>query len=257
MNSVTVAVISVMTAEGRSWRAFRNANQCALDGLALATFVIRLDVDQFPSRVDFYIGVVVSAIANVASYQLMLALEETNMINKLRRVGWGLFATGLVTAAQVMAAPPSATPRGTEGCGWGSGYGMGPGMMGGYGGGFEMGPGMMAGPGGAHGMGMMGPFGWDRLPDLNLTGDQRTKINRIVDETRKTHWSMMGELMDQQARLRDLYGAPKQDSAAIDEAYKKIGTLRQQMYDSSVDAHKRMESVLTKEQQDTLHKYWR
>lgn len=42
-----------------------------------------------------------------------------------------------------------------------SGYGMGPGMMGGYGGGYGMGPGMMGGYGGGYGMGpgMMGGYG--------------------------------------------------------------------------------------------------
>jgi Spy/CpxP family protein refolding chaperone len=67
----------------------------------------------------------------------------------------------------------------------------------------------------------------------------------------------MGEMMNQQARLRDLYQAPKRDDAAIDRANKEIGKLQQQMYDSSVAAQKRMEAVLTKEQQEKLRTYWR
>lgn len=67
----------------------------------------------------------------------------------------------------------------------------------------------------------------------------------------------MGEMMNQQARLRDLNLAPKRDNAAIDAAYKEFGKLQQQMYDSSVEAHKRMEAVLTKEQQEKLRTYWR
>ncbi len=44
--------------------------------------------------------------------------------------------------------------------GYGGGYGMGPGMMGGYGGGYGMGPGMMGGYGGyGMGPGMMGGYG--------------------------------------------------------------------------------------------------
>jgi len=128
----------------------------------------------------------------------------------------------------------------------GEGYHMGPGMMGGYG----MGPGMMGG----HGMmgGRMGLF-----DALDLTDEQQTKINKIQDETRKLHWSMMGEMMDQQAELRDLYSTPKQDSAAIDKAYKKLSQLQQKMYETSVDAQKRIEANLTKEQQEKLRKYSR
>ena len=96
-----------------------------------------------------------------------------------------------------------------------------------------------------------------RIPGLNLSDEQLAKINRIADDTRKAHWTTVGAVMDQQARLRDLYGAQKPDEAAIDDAYKTIGKLRSQMYDSTVDAHKRMEAVLTKEQQAVLHRYWR
>lgn len=123
------------------------------------------------------------------------------------------------------------------------GYGMGPGMMGGCG----MGPGMMGGYG--MGPGMMGGYGGR---NLGLTEAQQTKLNKIMDETRKTHWAIMGAMMDQMSKLRDLYEAPKRNEAAVEEAYKQFGQLRQQMFDSAVDAHKRMEAVLTKEQRERL-----
>jgi len=160
------------------------------------------------------------------------------------------------------------------------GYGMGPGMMGGYGmnpgmmGGYGMGPGMMGGYGmgpgmmGGYGMnpGMMGGYGmgpgmmdgyWGSW--LDLTEEQLATINKIHEETRKAHWALMYEMLNQQARLRELYQAPTRDNAAIDAATKEFGKLQQQMYDSAVDAHKRMEGVLTKEQQERLQKlrtYW-
>lgn len=176
----------------------------------------------------------------------------------------GLCLTSVAIVA--MAAPPAPAARGTNDCTRGPGYGMygrygmgpdmmgggmGPGMMGG-----GMGPGMMGGYGEGHGMGM-GAQHWARIPGMNLSDEQRAKINRIADDTRKAHWTTVGAMMDQQARLRDLYGAQKPDEAAIDDAYKTIGKLRSQMYDSTVDAHKRMEAVLSKEQQDVLHRYWR
>jgi Spy/CpxP family protein refolding chaperone len=139
-----------------------------------------------------------------------------------------------------------------EGAGMMGGYGMGPGMMNGY----DMGPGMMGGYG--MGSGMMGG-GWglgpQGLPDLSA--DQRTKIGKIQDETRRKHWELMGQVMEEQARLRDLYTAPKRDSDAIANTHKKISELQRRMYESAADAHKRMESVLTKEQQEKSWRFWR
>lgn len=151
---------------------------------------------------------------------------------------------------------------GMMGGGWGmgygmmGGYGMGPGM-GGYGmGGYGMGPGMVGGYGMGHGM--MGG-GWDMGPQglSDLTADQRTQIAKIRDETREKHWGLMGKMMDEQARLRDLYDAPKRDSDAIANAHKKISELQRRMYEDAADAHKRMESVLTKEQQEKSWRFWR
>ena len=181
--------------------------------------------------------------------------------------------------AQAAAPAEGKAPAGSQaippGCpaGWGTGYGMGPGMMGGgygmgpgmmgggygmgmMGGGYGMGPGMM---GGGYGMGpgMMGGYGIGPrgLPDL--TADQRTKLAKIRDETRRKHWTLMGQLMDEQAKLGDLYDAPKQDSDAISASYRKISELQRRMYEDAADAHKRMEAVLTPEQQEKWWRFWR
>jgi Spy/CpxP family protein refolding chaperone len=192
-------------------------------------------------------------------------MNHTRHFSRLAACSLALALAG--TAPPLLAADPPPPPcQGDPGMM--GGYGMGPGMMGGYGmgpgmmGGHGMGPGMMGGYGmgsgmmGGYGMGhgMMGAY-WGS--GLDLSAEQQTKINKIQDETRKSHWALMGEMMNQQARLRDLYEAPKQDDAAIDAAYKDIGKLQQRMYDSSVEAHKRMEAVLTKEQHEKLRTYWR
>lgn len=160
------------------------------------------------------------------------------------------FAVALFGASQVGHAAP---PAGGYGPGYGPcGGGMGPGMMGGYGGygGYGgMGPGMMGG------YGRYGGYGWGS--ELGLSQEQLAKINRIHDDTRRAHWALMGQIMDQQAKLRDLYEAPKRDNAAIEKAEKDFLQLRQQMYDASIAAHRQIEAVLTKEQRDKLRKAWR
>ncbi|PMS21669.1 hypothetical protein C0Z18_07410 [Trinickia dabaoshanensis] len=186
-----------------------------------------------------------------------MAIEQKSRMKTVGR--WAAafaaaLAVGLPACAQT---PGSGAP--------GGGYGYGPGMMGGGPGRGIMGggPGMMGGGygmmGGGYGMmgggyGMMG-FGGGWEDALGLSDDQKTKINRIQDETRHEHWALMGTMMDQQAKLRDLYEAPKRDSAAIDETYKSIGEMRQKMVDSSVSARKRMEAVLTSKQLEKLRTY--
>ena len=176
-------------------------------------------------------------------------MNNTRHVVRLAACSLALALTGMPPLLQAADQPPPPCQGGpgTPGC-----YGGGPGMMGGYGGGYGMGPGMMGGYG--MGPGMMGPY-WGSGLDLSV--EQQAKVNKIQDETRKAHWALMGEMMNQQARLRDLNQAPKRDDAAIDAAYKEFGKLQQKMYDSSVEAQKRMEAVLTKEQQEKLRTYWR
>jgi Spy/CpxP family protein refolding chaperone len=128
---------------------------------------------------------------------------------------------------------------------------MGPGMMGGYGSGYGMGPGMMGGYGPGYGMGP-GMMGWRNYRELNLSADQKSKITQIRQEMRTKQWALMGEMMDAQDSLQDLYDVDKQDAAAINKQYKEIEDLRRRMVDNSVDAHNRINSILTKEQRERL-----
>ena len=143
------------------------------------------------------------------------------------------------------------------------GYGMGPGMMGGgYGG--MMGPGMMGGHGGMMGPGMMGGgyggmgmMGGHGMGMLDLTADQQAKLNKIFDDKRKQHWAIMGKMMEEQSKLRDLYTADKPDPKKVGAVYGEIGKLQQQMIESHVQATNQMQDILTKEQRDQLRQWHR
>jgi Spy/CpxP family protein refolding chaperone len=155
------------------------------------------------------------------------------------------FLFGVIT--NLSAAEPPSDWQGGMGAGmmggYGPGYGMGPGMMGGYG----MGPGMMGGYGPGYGMGP-GMMGWGNYKELNLSAEQKSRIMQIQKEMRTKQWALMAQIMDAQDNLQDLYDVDKQDSAEINKQYKEIEDLRRQMVDNSVDAHNRINAVLTKEQ---------
>lgn len=73
---------------------------------------------------------------------------------------------------------------------------------------------------------------------------------------RAKQWAVMGQMMDAQDRLQELYDADNQDAAAINKQYKVIEDLRSQMVDNSVDAHNRINSILTKERREKFRGWY-
>ena len=120
----------------------------------------------------------------------------------------------------------------------GQGYGMGPGMMGsgGYGPGQGMGPGMMGGYGPGYAA-------------LNLTDEQRKKIDAIQEEV----WSKQGELMGRMhAQSYRMHDFGKADDAAARKAFDEMATAHKQMFETRLEARKRIDAVLTPEQRKQL-----
>ncbi|HHY49270.1 MAG TPA: periplasmic heavy metal sensor [Alphaproteobacteria bacterium] len=129
-------------------------------------------------------------------------------------------------------------------------YGMmhGPGMMGGYG--------MMPGPGMMGGHPMMGPGFGRALWALNLDEAQRRQVRELRDEQRRKHWALAGSMHDEMEKLRDAWWTSgKRDRAAILAAYKRIGELRLQALENSLDALDRFERILTAEQREQLGRW--
>jgi Spy/CpxP family protein refolding chaperone len=165
----------------------------------------------------------------------------------------------LPTAAGIVAAAGAALAQ-QPGQGPGPGPGMGPGMMQGPGGGMGRAPGGGMGPGGmgrAPGGGMMGPGGGlGALAQLDLSDAQRAEVFKIQDELRRKNWDLLGKQQDEQAKLRDAYFASgKRDRTAIVAAYRRIGDLRVQRIENSLDAAEKVEGVLTQQQRDQLKRF--
>ncbi len=151
---------------------------------------------------------------------------------------------------------------GMMGDGPGYGYRMGPGMRGGYGPGYGMGPGMMGGYGQGYGMGfgmmgghgMMGPGIGRALWALDLDDAQRKQVLAIQDDLRRKQWELAGKAQEEMAKLRDAWLAPRRDRAAILAGYKRLGDLRQQSLEQSLDAADRLDKVLTEQQREQLRR---
>ncbi|HTS79304.1 MAG TPA: periplasmic heavy metal sensor [Myxococcaceae bacterium] len=123
------------------------------------------------------------------------------------------------------------------------GWGMGPGMDG-----WGMGPGM-----GGWGMGTgLGGYGLGGIGLLDLSPAQRTKINAIADDLRKRQWALLGEIQDDEAKLRDLSSQPEPDPKSVGSVYVHMSKLRQQMIEARAGAIDQARAVLTPEQRSTL-----
>lgn len=173
---------------------------------------------------------------------------------KRKLIAAAAFAAIFSTAAWAQMGPGMMGGSGPGG-GYGPGYGMGPGMMGGPGG---MGPGMM-GPGmmggGMMGPGMMGPGmtpGYGYYGGINLSDEQRAKIDEIQREASRKQWDLMGKMHERGFDMHQLFAPGKSDDAAARKAYQSMADAHKQMFEAALEARKRIDGVLTTEQREQL-----
>jgi len=140
---------------------------------------------------------------------------------------------------------------------FGQGYGYGRGMMGGYGPGMRggYGPGPMWEEGGGYPMGP-GMWGYSRgaYAGIDLSAEQRKKIAEIESQTSQAQWKLMGSMHEQRFHMQESFAPGAVDEAAARKAYAAMSATRKAMFDIMLDARKRMDAVLTKEQRDQLRR---
>ena len=181
--------------------------------------------------------------------------------NVLRTVA---VAAGVLVGSAAMAQPCGMGSGMADCYGGYGGYGMGPGMMGGYGA-PGMGPGMMRGycaPG--MGPGMMWGWGDEDVarggrglgPGLGLTAEQRKKIASIEEETAKGMWQLMGTMHQQGYHMPGMFGAGPVDEQAARKSYQAMAEAQKSMFELRLEARRKIEAVLTKEQREVLRQRW-
>lgn len=87
---------------------------------------------------------------------------------------------------------------------------------------------------------------------LDLTLEQRSRLNKIQYDLRKQHWALNGKIIDEQAKLHDLYTADRPDAKKIGSIYGAIFDVRRQMIEAKIEAANRARELLTREQIDML-----
>jgi Spy/CpxP family protein refolding chaperone len=97
----------------------------------------------------------------------------------------------------------------------------------------------------------MGGYG-GYLEGLDLSDDQRAKIAEIRRELFGKHWELMGKMHQQGGPMADAFASGKFDEKAARKAYDAMAEARKQMFEASLQAHKRIDALLTPAQREQL-----
>lgn len=127
---------------------------------------------------------------------------------------------------------------------------QGPGYWHGPGGGPGYGPG--TGPGMMHGRraGAMRDR-WQRMAHaLGLSEDQRAKVGRIFEDTRRKNWDVLGQIRSERFKLREMVRGDKVDPDAAVEQKRKVDDLKRQVMRSRLEARNQVLALLTPEQRE-------
>jgi Spy/CpxP family protein refolding chaperone len=161
---------------------------------------------------------------------------------KMKNVLAGIAATVALVGVAV-AQPQSMGPASMEG--YGSGYRLGQGMMGGgYGMGQGMGPGMM--------------FGYtnEAYAGLDITPEQQKSIASIHEQAYKAMWPLMGTMHGQGYHMQGMFGPGPVDEAAARKSFQTMAETQKAMFELQLDARKKIDTVLKKDQREKLSRYW-
>jgi Spy/CpxP family protein refolding chaperone len=120
-------------------------------------------------------------------------------------------------------------------------YGTGYGMMGG---GNGMGPGMMLG------------YPNEAYAGLDLTPDQRKTIADIQAQASKAMWQHMGAMHGQGSHMQGMFGSGPLDEAATRKSFQAMTETQQAMFELQLDARKKVDALLTKDQREKLTHHW-
>jgi Spy/CpxP family protein refolding chaperone len=114
---------------------------------------------------------------------------------------------------------------------------------------FAFGPGSSFGLGEGRGPGFFGNAGFNRL---NLSDEQKTKIEAIISVHQKVITPIREKMFDKSVALRRLWLQPNPDKDKIIALQKEVRVLRDEMQDKATALRFEIRKVLTPEQQAKL-----
>ena len=90
------------------------------------------------------------------------------------------------------------------------------------------------------------------IMQLDLSDTQKKQVREIHRQHRRDNWTRMGEMMEHQDKLEELYDTDIPDPKAIGEVYAAIFEIKRKKIESQIQTQNKMRALLTKEQQQKL-----
>jgi Spy/CpxP family protein refolding chaperone len=90
------------------------------------------------------------------------------------------------------------------------------------------------------------------ISQLDLSDSQKQQVREIHRKHRRENWSRMGEMMEHQDKLEELYDTDTPDPKAIGKVYAAIFEIKRKKIESQIQTQNKMRTLLTKEQQQRL-----
>jgi len=92
------------------------------------------------------------------------------------------------------------------------------------------------------------------IMQLDLSDSQKQQVREIHRKHRRENWNRMGEMMDHQDKLEELYDADIPDPKAIGKVYAVIFEIQRKKIESSIQAQNKIRTLLDSKQQEALDK---
>ncbi|KUG24010.1 zinc resistance-associated protein [hydrocarbon metagenome] len=95
------------------------------------------------------------------------------------------------------------------------------------------------------------------LRNLNLSAEQKTKIEALISENQKSTKPLRDKMFDKSLELRRLWSQTNPDRNKIYAAQKEVRALRDEMQDKRMAMRLEIRKILTQEQNEKLaNSYW-
>ena len=106
-----------------------------------------------------------------------------------------------------------------------------------------------------HGPGMMRGRGERMARALGLSEDQRAQVGRIMEDTRRKNWDVLGQIQAERFKLREMFRGDKVDPNAAVEQKRKIDDLKRQVMGARLEARNQVLALLTSEQREKARSF--
>lgn len=90
------------------------------------------------------------------------------------------------------------------------------------------------------------------LAPLQLSGEQRARLGDIERDLKRQQWKLIATLRELRWKQQDLFRAADADADTARRNFEAMSAVRREMFEAMLDARKKMEAILTREQRKQL-----